>query len=67
MKLNKQNHTLKIKMSDEELEQAMYEIIGSDFGNTCNVFDDGEIGLDVTISPKQIVAIAELLKKEGRV
>lgn len=65
MKLNKQNHTLKIKMSDEELEQAMYEIINNSEFNTCNVFDDGEIGLDVTISPQQIVAIAELLKKEG--
>ncbi len=66
MKLNKQNHNLKVKMSDEELVNAMYEIIGSDFGNECNVFDDGEIWLDVNVTPQQIVAIAELLKKEGR-
>lgn len=67
MKLNKQNHTLKVKMNNEELDSAIYEIIRSDYGNMCEVFNDGEIFLDVNVTPQQIVAIAELLKKEGRV
>jgi len=54
-------------MSDEELEQAIYKIIKPGEFNTCDVFGDGDIGLEATVTPKQIVAIAELLKKEGRV
>ena len=54
-------------MNNEELEQAIFEIIKSGEFNTCDVFDSGVIALDVNVTPQQIVAIAELLKKEGRV
>lgn len=51
-------------MNDDELEQAIEEIIGqSDF---VHVWED-EITLDGTFTHQEIVAIAELLKKEGRV
>lgn len=51
-------------MSDEELEQAIEEII--DQCDFVHVWED-EITLDGTFTHQEIVAIAELLKKEGRV
>ena len=66
MKLNKQNHTLKIKMSNEELEQAIMDSLTDEM---VFVYIRGynEIVLDGTFTYQEIVAIAELLKKEGRV
>lgn len=54
-------------MTNKELDLAIWEIIKHEEANQCSVFDDGDIYLDVNITPTEIVAIAELLKKEGRV
>lgn len=51
-------------MSDEQLEQVIEESVTND---TPYVHVNGdEITLDGTFTHQEIVAIAELLKKEGR-
>lgn len=65
MNINKQRHTVKVRMNNEELEQAIEDIVENDIPYV-HVWDD-EITLGGTFTQKQIVAIAELLKKEGRV
>ena len=65
MNTNKQRHTLKVRMNDEELEQAIEDIVGE--FEFVLVSDDDELVLDGTFTCQEIVAIAELLKKEGRV
>ena len=50
-------------MNNEELEQAIENIISE--CDHVHVWDD-EIVLDGTFTHQEIVAIAELLKKEGR-
>ena len=52
-------------MNNEELTQAI-EDIANDPSVFVYVWDD-DITLDGTFTPDEIVAIAELLKKEGRV
>ena len=52
-------------MNNEELTQAI-EDIANDFGVFVYVWDD-ELTIDGKFTPDEIVAIAELLKKEGRV
>lgn len=52
-------------MNDEELTQTIEDIVGE-----CEfvyVWGDDELILDGTFTCQEIVAIAELLKKEGRV
>lgn len=52
-------------MNDEELEQAIEGILSDDTGIvSCN---GDELLLYADTTPDEIVAIAELLKKEGRV
>ncbi len=51
-------------MNDDELEQAIEEII--EWDDFVHVNGD-EITLDGMFTCQEIVAIAELLKKEGRV
>lgn len=51
-------------MNDEELEQAIIELV-SDYINVWP--EESEITFDGTFTYQEIVAIAELLKKEGRV
>jgi hypothetical protein len=52
-------------MNDDELTQAIEEIVKSDIPYV-HVIDD-ETSLDGTFKNYEIVEIAELLKKEGRV
>ena len=52
-------------MSDEELEQAIEDIVTNDVPY---VHVNGvELSLDGTFTPQEIIEIAELLEKEGRV
>lgn len=53
-------------MDNEELEQAIEDML-TDGMVFVHFRDDDELILDGTFTPAEIVAIAELLKKEGRV
>ena len=64
MNTNKQRHIIKTKMNDEELEQAIEDMVGE--CEFVHIYSFG-MTLDGTFTPAEIVAIAELLKKEGRV
>lgn len=64
MNINKQRHTIKVKMNNRELGQAIEGVAGEcDFVHVW----DNEVTLGGTFTNAEIVAIAELLKKEGRV
>lgn len=53
-------------MNDGELEQAIEDMLTDEMVFVC-FRDDDELVLEGVFTPAEIVAIAELLKKEGRV
>ena len=66
MNTNKQRHTLKVRMINDELERTIEDMLTDEMVFVC-FRDDDELVLEGTFTCQEIVAIAELLKKEGRV